>query len=98
MAEIELVISIDFVASVEKIPALAGITRLVAMVSFNSEKFEDVTQGNIGLLVKDSVMSMHDTKVAQITRERLFAQLRSEGITHLGSVKRLYLEAQGNFR
>lgn len=32
-----------------------------------------------------------------LSRERLFAQLRSWGIRHLGMVKRLYLEANGSF-
>src|SRR5690606_27155627 len=36
-------------------------------------------------------------KRTRITRERLFAQLRSEGITNLGAVRRLYFEANGAF-
>ena len=36
-------------------------------------------------------------KKIRVTRERLFAALRSEGIKHLGQVKRLYMEANGEF-
>lgn len=32
-----------------------------------------------------------------MTRELLFAQLRSSGLIHLGHVKRLYIEANGAF-
>jgi uncharacterized membrane protein YcaP (DUF421 family) len=34
---------------------------------------------------------------SRISREEVFARLRSEQITHLGSVKRLYFEARGTF-
>jgi hypothetical protein len=40
---------------------------------------------------------MKQMKSSRLTLERLLAQLRSEGIRHLGEVKRLYFEANGSF-
>jgi uncharacterized membrane protein YcaP (DUF421 family) len=40
---------------------------------------------------------MRKQEVTVLTKERVFAQLRSDGFRHLGKVKRLYLEANGSF-
>ena len=42
-------------------------------------------------------MQMKTMKKVRITRERLIAQLRSKSVKNMGSVKRLYIEAGGNF-
>lgn len=76
---------------------VVSTTRLIARLGSRSEKFEDVTQGSIAILVEDSVLQMNNMQQAQITRERLLAQLRSEQVLHLGQVKRLYIEATGSF-
>lgn len=73
------------------------LTKIIARISFKSEKFEQVTQGDIDCLVTDSVMDPGVMERVRITRERLFAQLRSENFDHLGKVKRVYLEANGTF-
>jgi len=76
---------------------IVGITRLIAVKSYKDEHFEQLTQGDIDLLVEDSVMNYDIMKRVRISRERLFAQLRSENLNHLGSVKRVYMEANGAF-
>lgn len=73
------------------------ITRVIGWISFRNEHFEQITQGDIDVLVEDSVMNEDKMKRTRISRERLFAHLRSEKISHLGQVKRLYLEAGGDF-
>ncbi|WP_345953419.1 YetF domain-containing protein [Mucilaginibacter sp. PAMB04168] len=73
------------------------IGRWVAGKAFNNQKFEQFTNGNIDVVVKDSVMDLKTMKKVRLTRERLVAQLRSSGIKHLGKVKRLYIEANGAF-
>jgi len=62
-----------------------------------SERFERITQNDISTLVKDGVCCLEVMKKSRITPERLRAQLRAEGIRHLGQVKRMYLEANGSF-
>lgn len=73
------------------------ITRLVARKSFKDERFEQVSQGDVDLLVEDTVMNYDVMEKVRISRERLFAQLRSKNINHLGLVRRFYMEANGAF-
>jgi uncharacterized membrane protein YcaP (DUF421 family) len=71
--------------------------RLVSRLSFFYPKFESVSQDKLDVLLKESVIQMKAMISTEITRERLFAQLRSKGIRQLGEVSRVYLEADGNF-
>jgi uncharacterized membrane protein YcaP (DUF421 family) len=73
------------------------VGRTVARLAFKNQKFEHISQDNACTLVNDSVMQIRQMQKTRITPERLFAQLRSEGIMHLGEVKRLYIEANGSF-
>ena len=76
---------------------IVGLTRLISFLSMKNEKFEDVTQQDLETIVEDGVMRLNIMKRVRITRERLFAQLRSDNLHHLGKVKRMYLEANGAF-
>ena len=73
------------------------ITRLISKLSYKSENFEQMTQGDIDILVEDGVMNYDVMRKVRITRERLFSQLRSENVDHMGEVKRLYMESNGSF-
>lgn len=61
------------------------------------KKFEAITQDRLAVLVKDGVLDTTQMMRTRISRARIFSQLRSEGIAHLGMVKRLYFEAGGSF-
>jgi len=76
---------------------VVAISRIIAKLSFRNQHFEEITQDDIDVLVEESVMQPEIMKRTRISRERLFAQLRSEKIAHLGKVKRVYLEAGGTF-
>lgn len=76
---------------------IIGFQVLIAKKAAKNEKFEAITQDDLNILVTDGVMNLEAMKKTRITRERLFAQLRSFQKTHLGSVKRLYIEANGLF-
>lgn len=71
--------------------------RWIAAKAFRDQGFEKFSQGNIDVLVADSVMNLDRMKIVRISRERLVAQLRSNGVKQLGEVKRLYIEANGSF-
>jgi uncharacterized membrane protein YcaP (DUF421 family) len=73
------------------------IGRSVAALAFRSKKFEVISQDHVSALIEDSELQPECIKGTRLTPERIFAQLRSEGIYHLGQVKRLYLEANGSF-
>src|SRR5437763_1108140 len=56
------------------------ITRMVAAGTYKSQRFEVLTEGDIDSLVRNSVIDFQVMKRVRVTRERLFAQLRSEKI------------------
>jgi uncharacterized membrane protein YcaP (DUF421 family) len=76
---------------------VVGISSLIAYLSTKSEKFESLAHGDLDTLVFDGVLNLDIMKKVRITRERLFAQLRSEKLTQLGAIKRVYMEAGGTF-
>ena len=71
--------------------------RIVSYWAARNQRFEAISQGDKSTLVENSVIQLANMKSARITRELLFAQLRSGGLIHLGHVKRLYMEANGAF-
>lgn len=71
--------------------------RIISKIAAKNEKAEALIDDNLNILVENSVMKLDTMLQCRITRERLLAQLRSEGLYHLGSVKRLYLESNGKF-
>jgi uncharacterized membrane protein YcaP (DUF421 family) len=73
------------------------IGRLVAWLAARNQKLESITQGKIEPLIKDSILQFEHMKRSRITREKLYSVLRSEGIKHLGEVKRVYIESNGSF-
>jgi len=60
-------------------------------------RFENRTEGKRSTLVADGVLQWKQMKKARVSKEQVFAQVRGTGVTHLGSVKRLYMEASGGF-
>ncbi|MGN6494846.1 MAG: DUF421 domain-containing protein [Agriterribacter sp.] len=58
---------------------------------------EKVAEGTLSVLIDNGVLRLHEMKKTRISQEQLFAQLRQSQIMHLGTVKRLYLEANGSF-
>jgi uncharacterized membrane protein YcaP (DUF421 family) len=73
------------------------VGRLIVTWAFKNQKFESIADGDYTTLVLDGTVLMHKLKMTRLTVERLFAQLRGEGIRQLGEVKRLYFEANGSF-
>lgn len=73
------------------------VQRIIAYWTAKNEKFEGISQDIASTLVENSVLQLSNMQGSRITRELLFAELRSNGLTHLGNVKRLYLEANGIF-
>jgi uncharacterized membrane protein YcaP (DUF421 family) len=71
--------------------------RTISWLTAKNQKAEALFEDELDVLVENSVMKLDTMLTCRITRERLLAQLRSEGLYHMGSVKRLYLEANGSF-
>jgi uncharacterized membrane protein YcaP (DUF421 family) len=73
------------------------IGRVVATLGFKNQRFEAIAEDDFSILVENGVIRIKDMKRTRLTFERLFAQLREQGIKHLGEVKRFYFEANGSF-
>ena len=71
--------------------------RITSYMAAKNEKAEFIFEGALEILVEDSVMQVGSMLHCRITRQRVLAQLRTEGLYHLGKVKRLYIEADGTF-
>ena len=71
--------------------------KFVATKSSRDQNFEQITQGNVGVLLEDGKLDLEVMKKTRISKERVFVQLRNKGICQLGEVKRLYIEANGKF-
>lgn len=73
------------------------IHRGINYLGFFNARIELVLQGEPTVLVKNGVLQLKEMTEVRITRQELFAELRSKNISQLGSVKRVYLEPAGSF-
>lgn len=60
-------------------------------------RIEELSQGKISTILKDGVMDLEEMRRCRISRQQLFADLRSKNIFNLGELRRVYLEACGIF-
>ena len=73
------------------------LLRGVNLLGFKYSRFEKLLQGEGKMLVKDGVLHLPALNQTKISRQQLYAILRSRNILHLGKVKRCYIEACGLF-
>lgn len=73
------------------------VGRFMSWRAYKNRRFEERTQGKLSVLVEDAVLQLETMTQVRISKERIFAQLRSEDLKNLGEVKRLYMEANGTF-
>ncbi len=76
---------------------IVGIQRLIAGLTQNNPRLEAVTQDEPTILVENGVLQLPGLRHTLVTRELLFAQLRANSLEHLGQVKRLIIEPNGEF-
>jgi uncharacterized membrane protein YcaP (DUF421 family) len=80
---------------------IAGVVimfqRFIAAKSVKDQEFESMVLDDINTVVKDGCFKLDSMVRTRITRERLLAELRSEGIDNLGKMQRVYLETNGAF-
>lgn len=71
--------------------------RGLTLAGFNNSRVEKIMQGTETMLVKNGVIQVDALNNANISRQQLYAILRSQNIYNLGEVERIYLEACGLF-
>lgn len=69
--------------------------RGVSYLGYRSHWIENLTQGAPSLLVSNGVLNVPQMNIDHISKQQLFAELRSKNIFNLGEVDRVYLEACG---
>lgn len=69
----------------------------LARLSFWSRRLELISLGDVVPLLKEGRLLMDELHRAQLSNDKLFAALRAQGIYHLGQLRRVYLEASGQF-
>jgi uncharacterized membrane protein YcaP (DUF421 family) len=74
-----------------------GFQRGISYLGYRSHKFENLTQGEPSLMVKDGMFQLNEMQDDRISRDQLIAALRQQKILNLGSVERIYLEPSGTF-
>lgn len=71
--------------------------RGMSWMGFHSKRFEEATMGKTIMLVRDGRFELNTMEENHITRQLIFSELRGTGISTMGQVERLYLEASGIF-
>jgi uncharacterized membrane protein YcaP (DUF421 family) len=75
--------------------AILILQRSLTRSFFISRSWEKLMQGQLAILIKDSVIDIGQLEKHFISRQQLFELLREKEIRHLGQVKRAYIEACG---
>jgi uncharacterized membrane protein YcaP (DUF421 family) len=73
------------------------VQRVSSWSTLRSERFERVIEGDASTLVANGRLQIDAMRSNGISRQRLFAQLRSKGLLNLGAVERVYIEPNGAF-
>jgi uncharacterized membrane protein YcaP (DUF421 family) len=76
---------------------VAAVQRGLAYLSVRSAGFDSAANGHAELLVEDGRLHLGTLRRNALSREQVFAELRSQGVLQLGKVERMYLESDGTF-
>ena len=71
--------------------------RLTSLSVFKSKKMERALLDHRNHLISNGCLNLEEIAKGGLSQERLFAQLRADGIDNLGKVKRMYFEPSGRF-
>jgi uncharacterized membrane protein YcaP (DUF421 family) len=67
------------------------------LIGFKSGKAEELIHGTESMLIKDGQLVVSELKKMNISRQQLYAILRSQQVYNLGEIERTYIEACGLF-
>jgi len=76
---------------------LLGLYRGINWWAMKNRRVEYLVQGDLQQVVTDGELDIAAMAQVRLSREQLFAQLRKAKIQQLGQVKRVYMEANGEF-
>jgi len=76
---------------------ILGLFRFINWLAFKYQTVERLTRGDLRIVVTDGMLDLAAIADTKLSREQLFANLRAANIQHLGELKRVYLESNGEF-
>ncbi|SFQ52205.1 DUF421 domain-containing protein [Hymenobacter arizonensis] len=76
---------------------MLALNRGINWLAFRYRRVEYITQGDVAIVAKDGVLDLDAMAQANLSREQLFGMLRADSVRQLGQVKRVYVEANGEF-
>ena len=79
------------------ITVIVLIQRLISLVLTKRKKIEGFLEGKPITLLKDGKLLLENMNRATLSQEDIFMNLRHQGIDHLGKVRRVYFEHDGQF-
>jgi uncharacterized membrane protein YcaP (DUF421 family) len=71
--------------------------RGLSYAAYRRRRVEVATQGDVTLLLEDGRLLLQNLRDAGLSVARVHSTLRAMDIQHLGELRRVYLEATGNF-
>jgi uncharacterized membrane protein YcaP (DUF421 family) len=76
---------------------VAAVQRGMAWLSVRKAGLDTAVNGQAELLLEDGRLHLHVLRSNAVSRECVFAELRSRGVLQLGMVDRMYMESNGTF-
>jgi uncharacterized membrane protein YcaP (DUF421 family) len=71
--------------------------RLTTWLMMKYQPFEDLLEGKSLYIVEDGVLVLEKIKRGKMSHDEFFAEMRQQGIEHLGQVRAGLLESDGKF-
>ncbi|TCH63172.1 YetF domain-containing protein [Acinetobacter sp. ANC 4862] len=71
--------------------------RLTTWLMMKYQPFEDLIEGKSLYIVEDGMLVLDKIKRGKMSHDEFFAEMRQQGIEHLGQVRAGLLETDGNF-
>lgn len=74
---------------------IVGAYRFTTYLTAKSEKFDDLIEGKCVYLIRGGKFNIEDFKKETLAKDEFFAELRQQGISHLGQIETAILETSG---
>ncbi|MBF4488420.1 DUF421 domain-containing protein [Psychrobacter sp. N25K4-3-2] len=71
--------------------------RLFTWIMMKYQPFEDLLEGKSLYIVEDGMLVLDKIKKGKMSHDEFFAEMRQQGVEHLGQVRTGLLETDGNF-
>ncbi|MFC3560292.1 DUF421 domain-containing protein [Pedobacter jamesrossensis] len=75
---------------------IVGAYKLTTFLMAKNKRIEDLVEGKATYLIEDGEFSISEFKKESLAQDEFFAELRQQGVSHLGQVKTAILETSGN--